>query len=742
MRRSSLGSANACSRSFVIAVLSVFSLLSSPSLHAQGWVEIERPLDRRLPVGNVTRTGSDVRIAVDGRVARTEIEERFRNAGAAVAEGSYLYPMPGEAVFTNFSLWMGDQEVKGETMNAEQARSIYEEIVRRRKDPALLTFAGHGLVRARVFPIQAGETRKVALRYTQLLTRAGDALRLRYSLGSRGTPGGSSLVVTATNASSYGTPYSPTHAIQTRTTGDRMEITFPGDAAGEVELFLPLRHGLVGTSLVTHAPGGEDGYFMLLLAPGESEAGSTLRRDLTLVVDVSGSMSGTKLEQAKAALDQAIGTLDGGDRFRLIAFSSGVRRFRPEFVPATRDNVTDAREFIAALGADGGTNIAGALDAALEGGGDAERLGIILFLTDGIPSVGEQAPDRIAEQAASRIGRARIFTVGIGPDVNTYLLDRLASRGRGTAEYVPPGASVETAMGLLMGKLRHPALVDLRIGDTPVSISQVFPTQLPDLFFGEELVVLGRYRGTGRGDVIITGRRNGRQERLTTPAVFPSHEADNEFIPKLWAARQIGELTRQIRLEGASPALVSQVRELGLRFGILTEYTSYLVLEPSAAVAANGVPMPARAEDAGGARNSMAQTGGVAFDRARASSKFSESKSLADADSMASARLATLSPSSSAVPATRRSGGRIFVMRGQVWTDIAHTDRITVTEVEAYSRAYFDLVRQLPELAAYLPVGEQLLIAGKRASIRVAITGVQAWKPGQLADLVRNFRGA
>lgn len=741
MRRSSPISANACSRLFVLCVLAIFSLWAAPSLHAQGWVEVERAPDRELPVGNVSRTGSDVRIAVDGRVARMEIEERFRNNGAVVAEGSYLYPMPGEAVFTNFSLWMGDQEVKGETMNAEQARSIYEEIVRRRKDPALLTFAGHGLVRARVFPIQAGETRKVALRYTQLLTRAGDALRLRYSLGTRGASGGSSLVVTASNPSSYGTPYSPTHAIQARTSGDRLEITFRGDATGEVELFLPLRQGLVGTSLVTHAPGGEDGYFMLLLAPGESEAGATLPRDLTLVVDVSGSMSGTKLEQAKAALEQAIGTLASGDRFRLIAFSSAVRRFRPDFVPATRANLTDAREFIAALGADGGTNIAGALDAALDAGGDAERLGIILFLTDGIPSVGELAPDRIAEHAAARIGRARIFSIGIGHDVNTYLLDRLASRGRGTAEYVPPGASVETATSLLMGKLRHPALVDLRIGDTPVSISQVFPTQLPDLFFGEELVVLGRYRGTGRGDVVVTGRRNGRQERISTSAVFPSHQADNEFIPKLWAARQIGELTRQIRLEGASPALVSQVRDLGLRFGILTEYTSYLVLEPPEAVAVNGVPMPARAEDAGGALNATAQTGGVAFERARASSKFSESKSLADADTLAATQLATLSPNSAAAPTTRRSGGRIFVMRGQVWTDIGHTDRITVTEVEAYSRAYFDLVRQLPELAAYLPVGDQLLIAGKRASIRVAINGVQAWKPGQLADLVRNFRG-
>ena len=209
-----------------------------------------------------------------------------------------------------------------------------------------------------------------------------------------------------------------------------------------------------------------------------------------------------------------------------------------------------------------------------------DRLAIVLLVTDGVPSVGEQAPDRIAEQAGARAGNTRIFTVGLGHYVNTYLLDRLASRGRGSVDYVPPGASVETAMGAILSKLRFPALVDLRIGETPVGLSEVYPAQLPDLFFGEELVVFGRYREPGSGRVVVTGRRNGRRARLVVPASFPRSEPRNDFIPRLWAARRIGELTRQIRLEGPSPALISQVRDLGLRYGILTEYTSYLVQEP------------------------------------------------------------------------------------------------------------------------------------------------------------------
>ncbi len=721
------------------SVLSVLSVFSAPA-QAQGWIEIERnPPDQ--PVSSVVRTGSQVRISVDGRVVRVEVEELFRNTGGGIAEGNYLYPMPGEAVFTNFSLWMGDHEVRGETMNAEQALAIYEEIVRRRRDPALLTFAGHGLVRARVFPFQPGETRKVVLRFTQLLPRAGDALRLRYSLGNRGPTGSNSVLISVARADDYGTPYSPTHSVETRRTGNGLEISLPHDATGEVELFLPQRQGLVGTSLVTHALPGEDGYFMLLLAPASMQPGREMvPRDLTLVVDVSGSMSGTKLEQAKAALQQALGTLSRADRFRLIAFSSTVRCFSDTFVSPGKDNLASARQFIDGLGADGGTNISAALETALEGSGDSERLSMILFLTDGIPSVGEQGPDRIAEQAAGRIGQSRIFTVGVGHDVNTYLLDRLALRGRGSAQYVPPGASVETAMGVILAKLRFPALVDLRFGESPVSLSQVFPTQLPDLFYGEELVVFGRYRGEASGSVEITGRRNGRQERILIRSKFPRSEPGNDFIPRLWASRQIGHLTRQIRLEGASSALVSQVRDLGLRYGILTEYTSYLVQEPDA-LARGGGPLIPREDRLLQAPVPAAQTGTQAFERASTSSKLSEANSLAAADGAADERLTSLEPAANSAGRTRRVSGRLFILQGAVWTDVGHADRISVTEIAAYSQAYFDLVRQLPEVAPYLSVGDTVVIAGRRESIRIAPSGIEDWRPGQLAALVRNFRG-
>jgi Ca-activated chloride channel family protein len=704
-------------------------------LRAQGWIEIEHPPGPAQQFGSITRVGSNVRITVEGRVARVEVEERFRNSGGVVAEGSYLYPLAGEAVFTGFSLWQGDKELRGETMNAEQARSIYEEIVRKRKDPALLTLAGHGLIRAQVFPIEPGDTRRVRLRYTQMLTREGDALRLRYALGARGGEAATTEVqVSVANADGFGNPYSPTHDLDTHRTGDRVDIALTARTGRDLELFLPLRRTLAGASVVTHAPGGADGYFMLLLAPPPPERESSVPRDLTLVVDVSGSMSGSKLEQAKAALQQALGTLQPGDRFRLIAFSSAVRAFRPELVSATRENLVDAREFVDGLAAEGGTNIAGALEAALAGPSDNERLSLIVFLTDGLPSIGEQSPERIAEAAASRAGRTRIFTVGLGQDVNTYLLDRLAAEGHGTAEYVAAGTSVEGAVGSLLTKLRYPALVDLRIAEAPAQLTLMAPQRLPDLFYGEELVVFGRYHGSGRGAVVITGERTGKLERIATDATFPSTSSENDFIPQLWASRRIGELTRQIRLEGPTSSLVEEVRSLGLRYGIVTEYTSYLVQEPTA-LAGAPAPMPLEREDA------RSQTGAAAFDRARASAKLAEVKSLNAAEEVAQSRVEAATRDRASQVTVRRVGSRVFVQRGEVWTDLAQTDRIPVTVVAEFSRAYFDLVRMLPELAPYLSVGNQVLVAGRQASIRIAPSGIQELDRGQLNALVGHFRG-
>jgi Ca-activated chloride channel family protein len=706
---------------------------------ALGWIEPD-PRRRVVGFGAVVRVGSAVRVTVDGRVARFEVEERFQNRGGGMAEGAYLYPLPSDAAFSDFSLFQGDQELKGEVMPADRARQIYEEIVRRKRDPALLTLAGHGLIRAQVFPIQPGETRTVILRYTQVLPASGDALRLRYSLGARGDSARVSFRVRLPG-DRFGRPYSPTHslALTDGPDGTRASIDQPGGS--EIQLLLPFRRPMAGGTVLTSATPNEPGHFLLLLTPPAPDDRDRLPRDLTLVVDVSGSMSGDKLEQAKAALEQALGTLQPIDRFRVVAFSTTVRSFREGFVAATAENVREARRFVAALEASGGTNISGALDAAL-GGEATDHLALLVFLTDGLPSVGERAPDRIAESAGSRIGRTRVFPVGIGHDVNTYLIERLATEGRGAAEFIPPGGNVEDVVGGLLGKLSRPALTDLRIVSSPVPLEQLAPATLPDLFFGEELLVLGRYQGSGEGRVVIEGSRNGRTVRFSVDATFPRNQPDNQFVGALWAARRIGDLTRELRLEGSTPERIERIRDLALRYGVISEYTSYLVQEPEAVAAGRirpefqqNLPAPAAA------------TGEADFRRARETAALSKTVKLDELVVTGTANAAKRSLGNAVASAQtdgviRRSGNRLFVRRDGLWTDAAHRATVRTVSIAPFSPAYFRLLEALPELVPMLLGEDRQLVAGRRVSVIFESSGRSEWTGADLETVVRDFRGA
>lgn len=712
------------------------------TLAGQGWIAPDRQAPLILEHPPVARVSSAVRVTVDGRVARVEVEERFRNTGGRIAEGSYQYPLPADAVFSDFSLFQGDQELKGEMMNAAQARGIYEEIVRRQRDPALITLAGHGLIRAQVFPIQPGETRTVILRYTQLLTGDQGALHFRHAAGARGDAP-VSLRVEVPRGREIATPYSPTHAITTARDGGALRVTVTPPVRGDVELVLPARNGLLGGTVLAHAERGEDGFAMLVLSPADDGAATTaMPRDLTFVVDVSGSMSGEKMRQAQDALRQALGALRPADRFRLIAFSNGVRHFRDGYTAATAPQLAAARRFVDDLQATGGTNLAGAIEAALTDASDVERLPLVFLLTDGIPSVGEEAPDRIAAAAAGRIGRHRIFTFGVGHDVNTYLLDRLAVEGRGGAAYVAPGADVGDAVGGVLTKLARPALTDLRIVSAPVTLIDRAPGVLPDLYFGEELIMLARYRGHGSGPVVIEGRRGDRRERYTIQGSFPERQDAHDYVPALWAGRRIGELSRQLRLEGQSPSIVAEIRSLGLRYGILTEYTAYLVQEPTPVVTRGG-PVPPTAPMPGPMVAPREQTGQRAF---AAASSSAELAGATRRDALASKAVLD-----AAIPErerreggsgeVRRAGDRVFVRRNGTWTDLAHVATLEVITVAPFSEAWFALVRARPALAEALAVGEPVLLAGRKANLRVAAGGITTWAPGALATFLGKLDG-
>src|SRR6266699_5758894 len=353
---------------------------------------------------------------------------------------------------------------------------------------------------------------KITLRYTQVLDRIGDALRFRYAAG---TPAASrSFRLQVDSAARVGDPYSPTHRLTVNHSGDRLDLALADTtAAGDLELLLPLARGLVGVSLLTQQSAGEDGSFMLLLAPGRAaEVGEPLRRDVVAVLDVSGSMSGDKLDQAKAALVQLLGGLRSSDRFRVVTFGSGVRRYTAGWTDASGDNVRAAQDWIRRLDTGGGTNIAGALTEGLAEQPRDGALGVVVFLTDGLPTVGETDPERLADQAERSRGPFRVFAFGIGYDVNTYLLDRLTDRARGVTEYIRPGGNIEQTVGALAAKISSPVLTDLALRGDGIEFYDLQPERLPDLFAGDELVLFGRYRGVREtGDP--KGRPDGRGRR-------------------------------------------------------------------------------------------------------------------------------------------------------------------------------------------------------------------------------------
>ena len=720
-----------------LGTVALLATLAS-SVQAQGWVDPVRPVPPTNITGRIERLRSTVQVSVSGRVARVTVEEWFRNNGPAMDEGMYHFPLPGEAVFSSYSLWQGDQELRGEAMDATQARSIYEAIVRQKRDPALIELAGQGLIRARVFPIGPGETRKITLKYTQLLDRAGDAWRFRYIGDKNRQHAPRSFRMEVDSAGRFGDPYSPTHQVQVSRRDNRFEITLADGSAsaGDFELLLPLARGLVGLSLVPHHPAGEDGYFMLLLAPGTADV-AALRRDLVAVIDVSGSMSGEKIQQARAALIQLLGSLREGDRFRLVAFSGGVRRYAQGWTTVRAEARRDAEAWIRNLEAEGGTNIAGALTEAFAEPPAEEALGVVVFLTDGQASTGETDPERIAERAEQGRGRFRVFSFGIGDDVNTYLLDRLTERARGTTEYVRPGENIERAVGSLAAKVASPVLTDVSISGAGVELYDLQPGSLPDLFAGDEMVVFGRYRGASSGDQTVTvrGRRNGRQEEFRT--TFADRDNDNaRYIEQLWAARKAGALSREIRLRGQTRETLDALKQLALRYGILTEYTSYLVQEPTVALRQQNEDRLMRAPVAAPA----SQAGSGAVQRAERDKSMAGAESVARLDEVVVTGFDGNRPRSGLNP-TQRVGGRLFIMRDSTWTDLSHGDSLHVVSIAAYSEAYFALLKALPDLREPAALGPAVLVAGKHASIKIGEGGKSRWLPGELERVVRQFRG-
>ena len=706
--------------------------------NAQGWV-IPGPCPRCVgsALTRVVRTSSTVRATLADQVLHYEVDETFANRGGGLGEADYYFPLPANAAFEDLRLSINGEMVAGEVMNANQARGIYEEIVRRRRDPALVEWMGQGLLHARIFPIGPGEEKRVVVRFQSVVSREGDAVRVDYH---RGTPaptivgqspnaydvegGESSFSLSYPVGAGYGEPYSPTHALVVRTNGDTRTVGVDG-AARDITVLLPVaRLREPAISVLTNAPSGERGYALITIAP-PAVLPQSLPRDVTFVVDVSGSMSGGKIAQARDAGKALLATLRPRDRFRLIDFDTDVRAFRDGFSEATSANVEAADRYLDALEAHGSTNIEGALRSALGSGrgddaaAEGDRVALVLFLTDGEPTVGEQDPQALARLARSMRGPRHVFTFGLGADVNTTLLEQIALEGKGTASFVRPEENIERAVSVVASRLRDPVLTDIRVEADGVSLSGVMPNAVPDLFAGQSIVLLARYQGSGHADIRVSGRSAHGASTWTHAANFPERSSDNTFIPRLWATQRIGWLSAQRHAQGASPEVDAEIKELGERYGIPTELTSYLVREPVVALGNRPQPVP----QPGAVRlnevvvASQASSQEQRFEEARKATAMRASKSLAEADRL----MDTAAIGAAASASTRRASNRMFERQSgtSAWVDRGYKDGMRRIRLQAYSAAYFEVLHTIPELRDAFALGDHVLVAGRAVAIEV-----------------------
>jgi len=647
-----------------------------------------------------------VNVRISNQVVKTSVDQVFINNFGRDIEGTYIFPIPEGAAISEFALYMGDTRVQGEILDSAEARRIYEDIVRRLKDPALLEYVGRNLFRARIFPIPAKGERRIQLTYTEVLKAERGLVKYSYPLNTERFSAEPIKEVSLTAEVESQIPilnvYSPSHKISVRRDGAHKASAGFEEANVKPDkdfvLYYSLSQDAVGLSFLNWE--GPDGkYFLLLAAPRtSSDKEKVLDKNLVFVLDSSGSMSGPKIRQAKDAARFIINHLNDRDRFSIIDFDDGVTLFTPELVPADRSHRDKALEFVDDIQDSGGTNINDALLQALKLIPSGDRPSYILFLTDGQPTVGQTAiGDILKNVGGANTRRSRLFVFGLGNDVNTELLDKLSSDNRGTSVYVGESEDLEVALSGYYEKISSPLLSSLSLAVKGVEVFDTYPRQLPDLFKGSQLVLIGRYKGDGPVSIALKGLVGREERKFVLEGVTLAKDEAYSFLPRLWATRRIGYLLEEIRLRGSNTELVDEIKKLGLKYGIVTPYTSFLVTEGERETIAAAAPA---AEQAIRTRTA---TGAGGVQAAKISQKLKD-------EEQASQSLSTQ---------IRYKEDKTFYLKDGFWVDSGYKDGTPVREVTFGSEAYFKLLTDSPGLARYLSVSETLIICYRGVNYKI-----------------------
>ena len=693
-------------------------------------------------------------LTIDARlrdqVAEVQVSQSFVNTGRQVMETCFVFPLPYDGAIDRLTLLVDGVEHEAKLLPAEKARAIYEGYIRRNQDPALLEWMGAGMFKTSVFPVPPGAERKVTLRFTQLLPKHGQVTDFLYPLAAAKYTSHPVETIRFRVAIESRWPvksvYSSTHSVEIKRPDERHAVVqFTAQKqipAGDFRLFFDTAQEKLGASLLSYRPDeSNDGYFLLLASPEVKAADEDQQpKTVVLVVDRSGSMAGKKIDQAKEALRFVLNNLRAGDLFNIVVYDSSVEVFRPELQRFDEGTRKQALGFVEGIYAGGSTNIDAALQSALGMLSVPQRPSFVLFLTDGLPTVGEKNPIKIAQQAktANRVG-ARLISFGVGYDVNSRLLDRLSRDNRGQSGYVRPDEDIEAHVSRLYGRISAPVMTGMTVNvdiegqrmRSDESVNRRYPKQVYDLFAGQQLVMVGRYRTAGRAKIVIAGNIGEMQQRFDFPADFVAHSPDQSFafVEKLWAVRRIGELIDDLDLNGQNEELVAELVALSTKHGILTPYTSFLADDQGNADLADAESGLRRArnrierleESAGKAAFSQRAVKQTLRDAPRPQA--SAAATAVGAAGGLGAGLAIRDIDSDeivTVNTVRTVGNETLYKRGNLWIaanarDVdLEKDRGKVVVVQRFSPAWFRLIKDnLPaqnKVLAAQPAGEHLLL--------------------------------
>lgn len=534
-----------------------------------------------------------VRVTVNNGIAVTEVTQVFRNTENRQVEALYTFPVPRGATVANFSMWIDGKEMVGEVVEKKRAREIYNSYKQQRRDPGLLEQSDYRTFEMRVFPIAPNARPKVQITYYQELDVDNDWATYVYPLATttsrtadQKVAGQFAISLDARSEVPIVEMESPSHGddfVIARHTKNYAQASLEaggGDLSRDVVLAYRVERPRTGIDVVTSKAPGEDGYFYLTLTAGDELAPHNTGMDYVFVLDISGSMAQDgKLRTSRQSIAAFIDGLEEGDRFDVITFNVAAHPLFRELRPATQENRGRGAAFLESQPARGGTVLAPAITAAYRYGGADRPLNVVI-LSDGLTEQLDRT--ELLALIRSRPANARVFCVGVGNDVDRPLLEQMAEDAGGLAAFISRGDDFTRTAQAFRRKLLRPVGTNVEWTFDGVEVYDLEPKTIPNLYHGVPVRLYGRYRDGGTAKVSIRADVDGSEWRQTAGISFPTKEIENPAIERMWAFHKVQRLLKEADRSGSREAVIDEIVRLGEGYSIVTEYTSFLVLENDA----------------------------------------------------------------------------------------------------------------------------------------------------------------